>query len=77
MDLSDPHGRDCIDLYQLPTANTTATLFDQTLMASARVIADDVTVDEAGELAQIAGRLLLTGRRIPGRHTLIEPILLR
>ncbi|MBX5185496.1 MULTISPECIES: sensor histidine kinase N-terminal domain-containing protein [unclassified Rhizobium] len=44
------------------TVNATAHLiFDQTLMASARVIADGVTVDEAGA-AQIAGGLLLTVR---------------
>lgn len=43
-------GAICINLYlSLLTANATANLiFDQTLMASARVIAEDVTVDESG-----------------------------
>jgi hypothetical protein len=43
-------GAICINLYlSFVTANATANLIlDQTLMASARVIAEDVTVDESG-----------------------------
>ncbi|MBY5891267.1 hypothetical protein HFN49_34515 [Rhizobium leguminosarum] len=68
-------GAICINLYRsFLTANTTANLiFDQTLMASARVTADDVTVDEAGSNAD--RRKAAADGQNSGRHKQIELIL--
>jgi hypothetical protein len=75
MDLSDPHRRNLHQsLRSFLTANTTANLiFDQTLMASARVTADDVTVDEAGSSAD--RRKAAADGQNSGRHKQIELIL--
>ncbi|TAW47897.1 hypothetical protein ELI15_38075 [Rhizobium ruizarguesonis] len=67
-------GAICIDLYQLPHSQYDGQPYLRPdMMASARVIADDVTVDEAGSGAN--RRKAAADGQNSDRHTLIELIL--